>query len=59
MWFQHFLKRFFVSIDSPENQSNRYFEIDWHLEGDEVKLGIAREIEKQVKFFVKEIHEFL
>jgi hypothetical protein len=47
-----FPKKVFVSADGPDR--DRYFEIEWRLEGDEVKLGAAQELEKQVKFLVKE-----
>lgn len=47
-----FPKKVFVSTDD-----NRYFMIEYTLQGDEVKLGIATEIEKQVKFIIKECAE--
>jgi hypothetical protein len=47
-----FPKKVFVSTDD-----NRYFMIEYTMQGDEVKLGIATEIEKQVKFIIKECAE--
>jgi hypothetical protein len=38
-------------------EDNKYFVINWRLEGDEVKLGTVQEIERQVKFIVKEMAE--
>jgi len=52
-----FPKKVFIAMNSDDSESERYFEIEWHLEGDEVKLGIAREIERQIKFIVKEMAE--
>lgn len=48
-----FPKKVFVASDDREGPG-RYFEIEWRIEGDEVKLGITTELEKQVKFLVKE-----
>lgn len=48
-----FPKKVFVASDDRESPG-RYFEIEWRLEGDEVKLGATTELEKQVKFLVKE-----
>ena len=47
-----FPKKVFISTDD-----NRYFMIEYTLQGDEVKLGAATEIEKQVKFIIKECAE--
>jgi hypothetical protein len=38
-------------------EDNKYFVINWRLEGDEVKLGTVQEIERQIKFIVKEMAE--
>ena len=48
-----FPKKVFVSADDREGPG-RHFEIEWRLEGDEVRLGVVTELEKQVKFLVKE-----
>jgi hypothetical protein len=47
-----FPKKVFVSSDKDE-----YFMIDYTVQGDEVKLGVATPIEKQVKFVIKECAE--
>jgi hypothetical protein len=47
-----FPKKVFVSNDKDE-----YFLIDYTVQGDEVKLGVATPIEKQVKFVIKEMAE--
>ena len=44
-----FPKKVFVSTDEE-----RYFEVPYSVIGDEVKLSTGRELEKQVKFLVKE-----
>ena len=52
-----FPKKVFVVTDPADSESERYFEMEWHLEGDEVRLGTVREIEKQIKFLIKEMAE--
>ena len=52
-----FPKKVFVATNSADSGSERYFEIEWYLEGDEVRLGIAREVERQIKFLIKEMAE--
>jgi hypothetical protein len=47
-----FPKKVFVAADD-----GRYFVIEYGISGDEVKIGTAAEIEKQVKFVMKEIAE--
>ena len=47
-----FPKKVFVSNDKDE-----YFMVDYTIQGDEVKLGVATPIEKQVKFVIKEMSE--
>jgi hypothetical protein len=44
-----FPKKIFVSTED-----GRYFEVPYSVVGDEVKLSTSRELEKQVKFLVKE-----
>ncbi len=45
-------KKVFVSNDKDE-----YFMVEYTIQGDEVKLGTATPIEKQVKFVIKECAE--
>jgi hypothetical protein len=50
-----FPKKVFIRVGGPEGE--KYFEVEYSLEGDEVRLGLSREIERQVKFVVKEMAE--
>ncbi len=45
-------KKVFISSDKDE-----YFMVEYTIQGDEVKLGTATPIEKQVKFVIKECVE--
>ena len=47
-----FPSKVFVCTDD-----NRYFVIDWSLDNGEVQLGTVTEIERQVKFIIKEMAE--